>query len=106
MNLAAAIAQNESESNSLNHKWTYRQNAAMGIHSIGSNHYLGYDGDGKYLKPNDDAVYVQKIYEDFVVGKTYSEIAQELNAIGVTTILGKLFSGQSIKKILKNETCK
>ena len=106
MNLAAAIAQSESESNSLNHKWTYRQNAAMGIHSIGSNHYLGYDGDGKSLKPNEDAVYVQKIYEDFVAGKTYSEIANELNAIGVTTILGKPFSAQSIKKILKNEVYK
>ena len=106
MNLAAAIAQSESESNSLNHKWTYRQNAARGIHAIGSNHFLGYDGFEKTLVPNEDAVYVRKIYEDFVAGRTYSEIAQELNDMRVRTVLGNPFCVQSIKKILKNEAYK
>ena len=106
MNLAAAIAQSESESNSLNHKWTYRQNAAMGIHAIGSNHFLGYDGFEKTLVPNEDAVYVKKIFEDFVAGKYYDEIAAELNAMGARTVRNMPFSRTSVRLILRNEAYK
>ena len=106
MNLAAAIAQSESESISQNCKWTYRQNAEKGIHNIGSNHFLGYDGFEKSLVPNEDAVYVKKIFEDFVGGKSYQEIADELNAFGVKTVMSKPFTYTSIRLILKNEVYK
>ena len=106
MNLAAAIAQSESESNSLNHKWTYRQNAKRGVHAIGSNHYLCYDGCGDTLVPNEKADYVRKIYEDFVAGKHYDGIADELNALGARTVSNKPFTRSSVRNILINEVYK
>ena len=106
INLAAAVAQSESESNSLNHKWTYRKNAEKGIHNIGSNHFFGYDGFEQTLKPNDDAAYVVKIYADFVTGKTYQEIADYLNGAKLKTVRGGRFNINAIKRILKNEAYK
>ncbi len=106
LNLATAIAQNESITNSENQKWTYRKNAARGIHNIGSNHYFGYDGKDKTLVPNRHAPAVQKIYTDCIAGKSCQETAEFLNRSGKKTVRGNAFTARAIRNIIKNEVYK
>ena len=106
LNLAAAIAQNESETNSENHKWTYRKNAERGIRNIGSNHFFGYDGKDNTLVPNKDAKAVTQIYEACIAGMPCRKIAELLNSQGCKTVKGNPFTGRAIKSIIQNEVYK
>lgn len=106
LNLAAAIAQNESEANSENHKWTYRKDAERGIRNVGSNHYFGYDGKDNTLIPNKDANAVVQIYEACIASTPCREIAVLLNRQGYKTVKGNPFTGRAIKNIIQNEVYK
>ena len=106
LNLAVAIAQNESETNSENHKWTYRKNAERGIRKVGSNHYFGYDGKDNTLVPNKDAKAVVQIYEACIAGTSCREIAVLLNRQGYKTVKGNPFTGRAVKNIVQNEIYK
>ena len=106
LNLAAAVAQNESEANSENQKWTYRKNARQGIRNIGSNHFFGYDGKNKTLIPNAEAPTVRFMYRSRIAGKSCREIADILNKKGKKTVRGNPFTGRAVRDILKNEVYK
>ena len=103
LNLAASVVQHESEANSENHKWVYRHSAMSGIHNVGSNHYFGYDGHDKTLKPNGAANMVKAMFSMFLDGAGYSEIAQFLNREGYKTVRGNDFTSRAVRDILKNE---
>lgn len=46
---------------------------------------------------------VEKIYTDYIGGKSLKEIADELNNRGIRNVSGKRFSQQSVWRILRNE---
>lgn len=50
----------------------------------------------------DEAIIVKKIYNDYISGHSYLEIARELNALGYTTKRGAAFEGRTVEYILSN----
>lgn len=62
-----------------------------------------YDEEKKELIINKtEAAIVVRIFESFLKGSGYTEIAKEVNSCGFQTKKGNKFSGTSIKDILKN----
>lgn len=66
---------------------------------------LGYDvAEDKTYKLNErEAIAIKKIFEDYISGKSYQEIINELHELGYRTKTGKLFKKNAIHSILKNE---
>ena len=105
LSLSAAIAQDESRSNSENHHWSNRRRTKLGIYKIGNNQVLGYDADkdGKPV-PNKDAWIVKMIFELYAEGKQIYEIVDALSTSNAVTLhSGKPISRQQVLYILKNE---
>ena len=50
----------------------------------------------------EEAVIVRKIYNDYIAGHSYLEIARELNALGYKTKRGATFEGRTVEYILSN----
>ena len=105
LNIFAAMAQDESHSISENIKLSYRARYKRGEYNLGSNHILGYDTVNGKLTPNEDAWIVKRMYELFLAGKTYAEIAESIYRDGGDSMrkCGH-FSILVITYILKNET--
>ena len=105
LSLSAAIAQDESRSNSDNHHWSNRRRTELGIYKIGNNQVLGYDADndGKPV-PNKDAWIVKMIFELYAEGKQIYEIVDALGTTDAVTLRsGKRITRQQVLYILKNE---
>ena len=104
LTLSAAIAQDESHSIGENRRWTYQQRFAEGKFNLGNNRILGYDTvDGK-LVPNKDAWIIKEMFDRFVAGEGFTQIATTMNEKGARTLRGAEFSFESVRYILKNET--
>ena len=75
------------------------QNALYNGHKM-----LGYGvgDDKKYIIDPETAPVVQKIFTDYASGKPIKKIVKELNKQGVKTMLGKNFTINSLRHILKN----
>lgn len=103
--LMCSIAQDESRSISENVRLSYQSRFRRGEYSLGSNRILGYDWvDGK-LVPNGDAWVVEKVYNLFLEGRTYQEIARCVGAMGAVGLRdGAALSPSTICYILRNET--
>lgn len=105
LSLSAAIAQDESRSNSENHHWSNRRRTELGIYKIGNNQVLGYDADkdGKPV-PNKDAWIVKMIFELYAEGKGVFELADIVNAFGAHRLrTEKPIAHKQITYILRNE---
>lgn len=105
LSLMAAIAQDESRSNSENHRWAIRRRQARGEYRLGNRQILGYDADdlGNPL-PNGDAWIVRKIFEWFVAGQTIAQIAEGLKALGAQSLRRQRpLTHSNIRYILQNE---
>ena len=105
LSLSAAIAQDESRSNSENHHWSNRRRVEMGIYKIGNNQVLGYDADkdGKPT-PNKDAWIVKMIFELYAEGKGIFELADIVNAAGAHCLrTDKPITHKQIAYMLRNE---
>ena len=63
---------------------------------------FGYDVSGKMLIPNENAKYVEYIFEQYASGKSYRQISYDLNAAGITLQNGKPFNINAVCYILKN----
>ncbi|HOR86989.1 MAG TPA: recombinase family protein [Bacillota bacterium] len=103
--ILSAIAQEESHSLSENMRWRYKQNFMKGIYRLGNNRILGYDmdEDGKLI-PNLDAWIVSHVFNGYSQGKGLTELAKELNTLGVkTNKSGKQFTSNRIFQMLQNE---
>jgi len=103
LNLAASVAQSESESISENLKWNYRQRTAKGEFWAVKGRYFGYDSEGDTFTENDNAQYVRMMFDWYLEGLNFTEIAEELNKLGVPTLRGNQWSCGSVRCILRNE---
>lgn len=65
---------------------------------------LGYkvDDTKHYIKDEVTAPIVQRIFKQYADGKPLTEIAEELNAQGIRSVLGRKFTVNSLRHILKN----
>ena len=105
LSLSAAIAQDESRSNSENHHWSNRRRVELGIYKIGNNQVFGYDADenGKPV-PNKDAWIVKMVFEMYAGGATIREIVDALRSKGVVGMRsGKPLQRWNITYFLNNE---
>lgn len=105
LSFMAAIAQDESRSNSENHRWAIRRRNERGEYRLGNNQVMGYDADadGKPI-PNGDAWIIRMIFQLFIEGKSISQVASLVNGAGAHCLRSDkpLLSAQ-ITYILKNE---
>lgn len=87
-----------------------RQNVTRGLRYNAENalynghKMLGYtvDNDKHYIVDDKTAPIVQRIYKQYADGKPLTEIARDLNNQGIKTSLGKNFTVNSLRHILKN----
>lgn len=101
--ILAAIAEQESRNMSTNIKWAFQKRFKNGDVIIGCN-TLGYTKeDDHYVIVLKDAMTVQRIFREFVCGKTAKNIADGLNADGIKTIKGNQWYSSSVLNILGNE---
>ena len=66
--------------------------------------YFGYNTDDGNFTPDENAVYVRRIYKEFVEGKPIADIVRGLE--GVKNSRGKAITPAMIRNILKNEVYK
>lgn len=59
-------------------------------------------GDDEYVIDEEKAPIVRMIYEDFINGMPYKQVANKLNAMGVRSNRGNLFENRTIEYILSN----
>ena len=109
LTLFGALSQVESESISMNVKLGIRQSLKNGNVRFSYKTFLGYrkGADGQPEIVPEQADIVRRIYNDFLAGATYLEIAKRLTEEKVPTMGGgsRWFS-ERIKSILKNEKYK
>lgn len=109
LTLFGALSQAESESISMNVKLGIRQSLKNGNVRFSYKTFLGYrkGADGQPEIVPGQADIVRRIYNDFLAGATYLEIAKRLTEENVPTMGGgnRWFS-ERIKSILKNEKYK
>lgn len=109
LTLFGALSQAESESISMNVKLGIRQSLKNGNFRFSYKTFLGYrkGADGQPEIVPEQADIVRRIYNDFLAGATYLEIAKRLTEENVPTMGGgnRWFS-ERIKSILKNEKYK
>jgi DNA invertase Pin-like site-specific DNA recombinase len=58
--------------------------------------------DKRYELDPRTAPMVKRMFDDYARGKSMQRIAEELNAAGVRTVNGRLFTSKSLNKLLKN----
>ena len=105
LSIMAAIAQDESRSNSENHRWAIRRRYERGEYKLGNNQVLGYDADenGKPV-PNDDAWIVQMIFRLYIEGQSIAQIVAAVAQAGGHCLRSeKPLSAAQIRYILRNE---
>ena len=103
--MLATVAQEESRSIGENVRWRYAKNFEKGIYHIGSNRILGYDCgiDGK-LTPNSDAWIIKRVFDNFLAGMNYTEIAADLDAAGARRLRSdNPYTAERVRHILRNE---
>lgn len=105
LTLMASFAQEESRTISSNVRWGILVRMKNGTYKIPTSCLLGYDTNEEglmYILPGEARI-VEVIYENYIRGKKYSEIATILNDMEAVTIKGNPWSGASVKSILQNE---
>ena len=103
LNLAASIAQNESESISENMKWSYRNRAAQGKFKAAKGKYFGFNTDDGYFHPDENSRIVKEMFERYAAGESLEKIAEKVNEKGALTTRGNPWRKSSVKCILQNE---
>ena len=103
--MLATVAQEESRSISENVRWRYAKDFEKGVYHLGGNRILGYDmgTDGKLI-PNGDAWIIKRVFDNFLAGMNYTEIAADLDAAGAKRLRSdKPYTAERIRRILRNE---
>ena len=77
LNLAASIAQSESESISENQKWVYKKLAEQGVFRANPGRYFGYNTDDRNFHPDKNAKYVRGVFKHYLRGETFTEIVRK-----------------------------
>lgn len=105
LSLMAAIAQDESKSNSENHRWAIQRRFERGEYKMGNHQILGYDADeqGKPI-PNGDAWMIKMIFALYADGKSIDQVREAVNKAGGHCLRSNNpLSDAQIRYILKNE---
>lgn len=105
LTMMASFAQEESRSISTNIRWAIKNRMKEGTQKIPTSSLLGYDTDDDYnfIIVESEAQVVRTIYSSFLRGTHPAEIAETLNGLGCTTVLGNPWSASAVKNILRNE---
>lgn len=107
--IMSSLAQEESRSISENVTWGQRKRFADGKVSMPYKQFLGYKKgtDGRPEVVPEEAEIVRRIYQEFLLGMTYTGIAKGLGCDGILSPGGKeTWSSSTIKSILQNEKYK
>lgn len=112
LTILASMAQEESRNISENVKWGKRKKMMDGYSSVAYKRFLGYDKneDNKlvgFVVNEEEAKVIRFIYREFLIGKSATLIAKELEENNIKTPGGKdKWSQSTIMSILKNEKYK
>ena len=109
LTLISAVAQNESLSLSENVKWGIRRKYENGsVKSVPCGKFLGYDKiDGQLIINEEQAAIVRRIYNQFLDGNSFSQIAAHLTEDGILSEQGNaVWNLSSVEQILTNEKFK
>ena len=99
-----AVAEQESKSISENTIWALKHLAEQGIRHLGNNRVLGYDEIDGVLTPNEQAWIPKLIFEAYAAGKSYNEIADELEEKEASRLRSNSrFTPTQILRVLQNE---
>ena len=111
--ILAAMAEQESRTMSTNIKWAFQKRFKDGRVIINFRQSLGYDKvdtinengekESEYVIVESEAEIVRRIYREYLGGKTMRQIAEDLNADGVTTKKGNEWQASKVVSILTNE---
>ena len=107
--IMSSLAQEESRSISENVTWGQRKRFADGKVSMPYKQFLGYKkgADGRPEIVPEEAETVRRIYQEFLLGMTYTGIAKGLGCDEILSPGGKeTWSSSTIKSILQNEKYK
>ena len=102
--IMASLAQQESESLSLNVRLGLKYRYQQGV--VRTTRILGYDKDAdKNLIINpEEAVIIRRIYQEYLAGASYRTIAHNLTVDGYITLTGRtVWHPDTIRRILANE---
>ncbi len=104
----SSFAQEESRNVSENLKWRARKQFQQGELMINTTRFLGYDKNeyGELVINIEEAELVNRIFNDYINGKSSSKIAKELNKENIPTVGNKTWHNSTIIGILKNEKYK
>lgn len=106
LTIASSVAQEESRSISENVKWGYKAKFERGEVMLVTSRFLGYDRDenGELIINEAEARIVRRIFNLFLKGLNYREIANILTSERVPTVTGKdVWNPSVIRSILGNE---
>lgn len=106
MTIMAALAQQESESLSVNVRLGIQFRNQQGKVQINHNWFLGYtkDEDGKLIIVPEEVAIVRRIYAEYMDGASFLQIKRSLEADGVLNVAGReKWHESNIKQILTNE---
>ncbi|MBR3320163.1 recombinase family protein, partial [Candidatus Saccharibacteria bacterium] len=107
--IMSSVAQEESRSISENVRWGRQRSMEAGKVSVAWSRFLGYEKgpDGLPKIVEEEAKVVRDIYQWFLNGKSFSEIAKELTIRGIKTPGGKdEWQYGTVRSILTNEKYK
>ncbi len=104
LSILASFAEQESVSLSQNIKWRVRKNYEQGKpHAHLKLFGYRWEGDERIVVP-EEAEIVRFIFSEYLAGKTFKAIAEELDAKGVKSVTGKEhFHPMSVRRIISNE---
>lgn len=105
LSMMSAIAQDESHSISENERKSYESRFARGEYNLGNNRILGYDSVDGVLVPNKDAWIVKEVFQRFLAGESYRQIAKALKEMGAECLHSKRgFGVETLRYMISNET--
>ena len=105
LSVLSSIAQEESRSISTNISWAIKRRFERGIPLCPTGQLLGYDTDenGEMFIVHSEAEIIQMIFERYIAGMSFKDIAEMLNQLGYKTIKGNRWAEGSVRGILTNE---
>lgn len=105
LTILSALAQDESRSISDNIRWTFQKKFKEGKPQVNLNHLLGYRKGEKeeWVIVPEEAESVRFIFERYLLGWSGKKIADSLNELGKTTVLGNPWRSSAVYGILRNE---
>lgn len=109
LTIMSSLAQEESRSISENVRWGKEKSMRDGTVYMPYGHFMGYrkGKDGRPEIVEEEAEIIRKIYDDFLSGKSITQIAKLLTESGIMTPGGKQkWSISTVRSILSNEKYK